>query len=100
MRRVLVDSARSRRYQKRGGGVMKVSLDEGHAIATDRSQDLVALDEALTALTTVDEQGARDRDALLRRPHRRGDRRRPGRVARYRAGRLAPRQGLADARAP
>ena len=29
MRRILVDSARSRKYQKRGGGAQKVSLDEG-----------------------------------------------------------------------
>jgi RNA polymerase sigma factor (TIGR02999 family) len=59
MRRVLVDFARSRRYQKRGGGVMKVSLDEAHAVSTDRGQDLVALDEALTALSALDERKAR-----------------------------------------
>ena len=59
MRRVLVDFARSRHYQKRGGGAMKVSLDEAHAVATERGQDLVALDEALTALSAVDERKAR-----------------------------------------
>ena len=59
MRRVLVDFARSRQYQKRGGGVMKVALDEAHGVSTDRGQDLVALDEALTTLATLDERKAR-----------------------------------------
>ena len=59
MRRVLVDFARSRQYQKRGGGVMKVSLDEAHGVATERGQDLVALDEALISLSAIDERKAR-----------------------------------------
>ena len=58
MRRVLVDFARSRQYQKRGGGVMKVSLDEAHGVATERGQDLVALDEALIGLTRIDPRKA------------------------------------------
>jgi RNA polymerase sigma factor (TIGR02999 family) len=59
MRRVLVDFARSRQYQKRGGGVLKVSLDEAHGVSTERGQDLVALDEALTTLSAIDERKAR-----------------------------------------
>jgi RNA polymerase sigma factor (TIGR02999 family) len=59
MRRVLVDFARARRYQKRGGGVMKVSLDEAHGVATERGQDLVALDEALITLSAIDDRKAR-----------------------------------------
>jgi len=59
MRRVLVDFARSRQYQKRGGGVMKVSLDEAHGVATERGQDLVALDEALISLSAIDGRKAR-----------------------------------------
>ena len=59
MRRVLVDFARSRRYQKRGGGVMRVSLDEAQGVSTERGQDLVALDEALTTLSAIDERKAR-----------------------------------------
>ena len=59
MRRVLVDFARSRQYQKRGGGVMKVSLDEARGVSTERGQDLVALDEALTTLSAIDERKAR-----------------------------------------
>src|SRR5437773_167487 len=48
MRRVLVDFARSRSYQNRGGGAQQVSLDETMVITKERGEDLVALDEALT----------------------------------------------------
>jgi RNA polymerase sigma factor (TIGR02999 family) len=58
MRRVLVDSARARRYQKRGGGALNVTFDEGLA-AVDRSPDLVALDDALDVLVLRDERKAR-----------------------------------------
>ena len=54
MRRILVDFARSKRYQKRGGGGQKVTLDEGLLVGGDPSRDLVALDDALEALTAVD----------------------------------------------
>jgi RNA polymerase sigma factor (TIGR02999 family) len=54
MRRILVDSARSRAYQKRGGGVHLVSLNEDLMLSPERGADLVALDEALTALSAVD----------------------------------------------
>jgi len=47
MRRVLVECARSRGYQKRGGGAWKTSLDEGLIVSPQRGQDLVALDDAL-----------------------------------------------------
>ena len=54
MRRILVDHARSRRYLKRGGGVQRVSLDEAMTAASEKGRDLVALDDALTALAAVD----------------------------------------------
>jgi RNA polymerase sigma factor (TIGR02999 family) len=54
MRRVLVDSARTRNYQKRGGGAQKVSLDEALLVTREPGQDLVALDDALNALARVD----------------------------------------------
>ena len=54
MRRILVDHARSRQYQKRGGGAVRVTLDEALVVASEPDQDLVALDEALTALAAVD----------------------------------------------
>jgi RNA polymerase sigma-70 factor (ECF subfamily) len=59
MRRILVDFARSRRYQKRGGGLRLVSLDEAMAAPLERSRDLVALDEALTALAAIDPRKAK-----------------------------------------
>src|SRR5947207_4393337 len=45
MRRILVDFARSRRYQKRGGGNVALALDEVVLITGEKSADLVALDE-------------------------------------------------------
>ncbi len=54
MRRILIDHARSRRYLKRGGGARTLSLDEAPDIAGAQRTDLVALDDALNALETVD----------------------------------------------
>ena len=54
MRRILVDYARSRDYQKRGGGVANVPLDEALVVSNDTGADLVALDDALEALAAVD----------------------------------------------
>ena len=54
MRRILVDAARAKGYQKRGAGGPKVSLDEAIAAADTPSQDFVALDDALNALEAVD----------------------------------------------
>jgi len=59
MRRILVDYARSKGYQKRGGGAMKVTFDEGLPVAVEPALDLVALDDALKALATVDERKSR-----------------------------------------
>ena len=55
MRRVLVDSARAKRYQKRAGGV-RVTLGEDMLQAGQTPIDLVALDQALEALATMDER--------------------------------------------
>jgi RNA polymerase sigma-70 factor, ECF subfamily len=59
MRRVLVDYARSRGYQKRGGGVQHVTLTEAAAVAPTRSVDVIALDRALDRLSAVDDRKAR-----------------------------------------
>jgi RNA polymerase sigma factor (TIGR02999 family) len=53
MRRILVDSARARQNEKRGGCITKVSLDLALVVSKDAGQDLVALDDALTALETI-----------------------------------------------
>jgi RNA polymerase sigma-70 factor (ECF subfamily) len=54
MRRILVDSARARRYQKRGGGAEQVSLDEALLVSKEPTRDLVALDAALDGLAALD----------------------------------------------
>ncbi len=54
MRRILVDFARDRQYVKRGGGALRVSLDEAASFTEGLDTDLVALDEALNALAEVD----------------------------------------------
>jgi RNA polymerase sigma factor (TIGR02999 family) len=54
MRRILVDWARSRQSLKRGGDVRALDLDEALAVAKERGTDLVAIDDALKALTAVD----------------------------------------------
>jgi len=56
MRQILVDFARSRRRQKRGGGLEPVSLEEALVLNDEREPDLVALDEALRALAAIDPQ--------------------------------------------
>jgi len=48
MRRILTDYARSRNYQKRGGGAVHISLDEGLLVTSEKQADIMALDEALT----------------------------------------------------
>jgi len=59
MRRILIDHARRRTAGKRGGRDRPVTFDEGLVAAADRPEELVALDEALEALTAVDERKAR-----------------------------------------
>jgi RNA polymerase sigma-70 factor (ECF subfamily) len=56
MRRILVDVARSRGYQKRGGGAQQVSFTQALNVAAPPATDVVALDEALEALAQVDER--------------------------------------------
>jgi RNA polymerase sigma factor (TIGR02999 family) len=58
MRQILVDHARKRCAEKRGAGERPLELDEKQ-IATDRPQELVALDEALEELAKFDERKAR-----------------------------------------
>jgi RNA polymerase sigma factor (TIGR02999 family) len=58
MRRVLVDYARLRGREKRGAGVSVTSLGE-HAVTAQTTVDIVALDEALQRLATVDPQQSR-----------------------------------------
>ena len=59
MRNILVDLARSRRRDKRGGSALMVSLSAAAHIPQERSVDLVALDEALDALAALNERQSR-----------------------------------------
>jgi RNA polymerase sigma factor (TIGR02999 family) len=60
MRQILVDHARKRTAEKRGGGALALELDEGRVgVADDRADVLVALDDALAKLECVDERLAR-----------------------------------------
>lgn len=54
MRRILVDYARTRNFQKRGGTVPTVAFDEALVASPERGADLVALDDALEDLARVD----------------------------------------------
>ena len=54
MRRILVDHARSHTYAKRGGGTIKVPLDETAVVGPQRAANILALDEALNQLAVID----------------------------------------------
>jgi RNA polymerase sigma factor (TIGR02999 family) len=53
MRRILVDAARARRAQKRGGSAVKVSLEDSALLSRAPDRSILALDEALTAFSKV-----------------------------------------------
>jgi RNA polymerase sigma factor (TIGR02999 family) len=54
MRRILITHAQSHAYAKRGGGMLKVSLDEAAILSKERAGELIALDDALERLTAID----------------------------------------------
>ena len=59
MRRVLVDCARERNYQKRGAGARRVMFDEALAVVSASNTDVLAVDEALNELAKTYERKAR-----------------------------------------
>lgn len=59
MRQILVEHARARSSIKRGSGQQKLSLDEALTFSEEKAADLVALDDALTALAAFDERKVR-----------------------------------------
>lgn len=59
MRRILVDHARTRKRQKRGGGEIALSLDDAEPFLSDREADeMLALNEALDRLAQVNPRGS------------------------------------------
>jgi len=59
MRRILVDRARARGREKRGGAAQRVDLDQIPDISSRREPDLIAIDEALNALAKLDPRKAK-----------------------------------------
>ncbi len=59
MRQILIDHARSRQFEKRGGKAVKISLDEAVILSDERASDLIALDEALKSLAAFDARKSR-----------------------------------------
>jgi len=59
MRRIMVDHARERSSLKRGGGALRVTLDDAALVTEKRSEELLALDEALERLAAQDPRKSR-----------------------------------------
>jgi RNA polymerase sigma-70 factor, ECF subfamily len=59
MRRILIDFARRRGYQKRGGAVANISLEDAPSVCSEPDANLLALDEALKALAAIDDRKSR-----------------------------------------
>jgi RNA polymerase sigma-70 factor (ECF subfamily) len=58
MRRILIDDARRRNAEKRGGG-LKITLNEGMDVLDEKPADVMALDLALQSLASIDERKSR-----------------------------------------
>lgn len=59
MRRILVDAARTRASQKRGGGLIRVSISDDLEVSDSKGLDMMAMDDALLALADEDEGKSR-----------------------------------------
>ncbi len=59
MRRILVDLARARKAERRGGAIQVVPLDEASMVPRGSAREIIAVDEALTALAKLDDRRSR-----------------------------------------
>lgn len=59
MRRILMNHARDRAAEKRGGGARKISIEDAAVLSDERAEELLALEEALDTLANLDERKAR-----------------------------------------
>ena len=100
MRRILVDKARRKRSRKHGGGLVRQDIEAAQVAAPEVAEDLLALDEALTALAGTDPPpGAAGRAPLLRGPDPEAGGRSAGHLVPNRRFGLGLRPGLAARRA-
>ena len=58
MRQIVVDYARSQQSQKRGGGLLRIELDEAAIVSPEQSKEIIDLHEALERLATLDSRKA------------------------------------------
>jgi hypothetical protein len=86
---IVVDQARSRHHQRRGGDAVHVTLEEALVVAREPDHDLVALDEPLTTLAAVGARNSQVWKSDLRRAHDRRDGRGAAGLTRYGETRLA-----------
>ena len=103
MRRILVDHARARLSQKRGGEATRITFDEALVVTSEPGEDFVALDDAMEALAKFDERKCRVVELILRRSDGRGNRLGAESLSRHGGARLADGERLAqtrDARQP
>jgi len=98
MRSILIDNARWQGRLKRGGGAVPAG-DVSQLASAERSEELLALDEALGRLEESDRGWRASSSAVLRRPHRGRDRRSAGDLAGDGQARLEPGPHLALPRA-
>ncbi len=100
MRRVLVDFARARRNQKRGGRLHRVTFDQDMPVVAETPDDLIVIDDALQALTVqYERKGQVVELRLFGRAQRRGGRGSSADLPRNGDEGLEVREELADARA-
>ena len=59
MRHILIDHARRRRYEKHGGGIQRVPIEDASVMTEQRAAELIALDEALGELAELDPRKGR-----------------------------------------
>jgi RNA polymerase sigma factor (TIGR02999 family) len=99
MRRIMVDHARERHAKKRGGGALKVELEETVLVSEGRTSELLALDEALERLAVFDPRKCQVVEMRYFGGLTIEDRGRPENPPQHRGTRLERGQGLALRRA-
>ena len=95
MRNYLIDHARTKGRQKRGGIRRRHSFEEAMVASNEQRDDFLALNAALEVLAKIEPRKAQVRNALFRRALKPGNCRRLGHFPRNRKARLGRRQNVA-----